>query len=808
MRRWTLLCVAALGVLTACADDERPNLVLVTLDTTRADRIGPMGDAEARTPVLDALAARGVVFERAYASVALTLPSHTSMLTGLGPNRHGVHDNGHFVVPAALETAAERLAASGYTTAAFVAAFVLDSQFGLDQGFALYDDEIETARDPLSFRVPSRKAEQVTDRAIAWLSEQDDAPFLLWVHYYDVHLPRRPPAPFDEIRDPYAGALAYVDTQIGRLRAALEGSAAGRESLILVLADHGESLGEHGEPTHGILAYDSTLHVPLIAVGPGFPAGARSPAFVATSDVAPTLLEAAGVAPLPGIDGQPLQNSLAPNADADRVMWFEAYGPHFELGWAAITGVRNARWKLTSEPQPAELYDVEADPFELESQQEPEPELVQLLQEAHARLKPQEAPKAGALDSEVAAQLAALGYAVAPQQFEPGHAPDPREFVEARGLVEMARERASRGRVADAIQVLEILAERPVVRVQALQSLAVVYASAGRSADAARCAEQIFRLTKTSWARLDLAEAQIREGRPEEAMALLDAGGQGGSPGRRAGLLRADASLALERPEDALLHVTPLLAANPADDEALALQGRARALRDGVAPEIERLGRALASAAPRRLTSSTKLLAGLLRLEGRREEALRALEPLGAEDASVLALRAELEAERGEAPRAIELYESALKARPSAVEWRRALAELYGPGRGDQALVQYDLVVAADPANAGLRVDRAVEQMRAGRWAEAEQDLREALRLDDGLPQAHFNLGLLSSQQGREEAAEQHYRRAVELDPDYMKAHLNLARIYRARGDPRAAVHAEQAARGSFTLPGGVPPRR
>lgn len=794
-------CAALLGLLTACGHDERPNLVLVTLDTTRADRIGPMGDPQAQTPVLDALAARGVVFERAYASVALTLPSHTTMLTGLDPNRHGVHTNGHFVVPASLETVAERLAGQGYATAAFVAAFVLDSGFGLDQGFDVYDDEIESSRDPLSFAVPSRKAEQVTDGAIGWLSARDDRPFLLWVHYYDVHLPRRPPAPFDEIRDPYAGALAYVDAQLGRLLEALEGNGSRRESLVLVLADHGESLGQHGESTHGILAYDSTLHVPMIAAGPGFPKGARSAEFVATSDVAPTLLAAAGAQPLPGSDGRPLQGALAPGGSADRLTWFESYGPHFELGWQAITGVRSARWKLTLEPEPQELFDVAADPLENENRLEPETAVAASLREAHARLRPSEPPVAGELDGEVAAQLAALGYVVAPQQFEPGEKPDPRKFVEARGLVDLARERASRGHVADAIRVLEILAERPVVRVQALQSLAPVYAAARRTADAARCAERLLQLTGTPWARVELAAARVRNGEPAEALAVLQAGDSEGRLGRRSRLVGAGAHLALGHPEDALLAVAPLLEADPLDDEALALQVRARALRDGAATEIEPLAGRLAAVAPRRLPASTKLLAALLRAEGRYEEAARALAPLGADDPSVLALQAEIATESGDVARAMELYESALKARPAAFEWRRSLAELYGAERGDEAVAQYDLLVAADPANAGLRVDRAVDEMRAGRWDEAEQDLREAVRLDGALPEAHFNLGLVAGQRGRERAAEEHYLRAVELRPDYVKAHMNLARIYRERGDPRAAVHAERAARGSLTLP-------
>ena len=311
--RWIaiLLAAAVLPAGTACQRDERPSVVLVTLDTTRADALGAMGNAKARTPALDALAARGALFERAYASTPLTLPSHTTILTCVDPEVHGVRDNGDPVAVEGLETVAQHLAARGYATAAFVAAFVLDSSFGLDRGFDLYDDEIERVDDPLSFAVPQRRGVVVTDRALKWLGERRRSPFFLWVHYFDVHTPRNPPPPFDRLGDPYAGELAYADAQVARLLEGARRAARGREMLIVVVGDHGESLGQHYEATHGVVAYDSTLHVPLIAAGPGFPAGARSQAFVATRDVAPTILAAVGEPPFPRSQGVPLQRLLA-----------------------------------------------------------------------------------------------------------------------------------------------------------------------------------------------------------------------------------------------------------------------------------------------------------------------------------------------------------------------------------------------------------------------------------------------------------------------------------------------------------------
>jgi choline-sulfatase len=428
-------------VVVACARDERPNVVLVTLDTTRADRLGVMGHAPSRTPVLDALAARGVVYERAYASVPLTLPSHATMLTGLEPPRHRLHDNGRLPLPAEIPTVAERLAAAGYETGAFVAAFVLDSAFGLDRGFARYDDDIAPQRDPLRQEVPRRRADVVTDRALGWLDQARGGPFFLWVHYYDVHVPRRPPAPYDAVDDPYDGALAYVDAELGRLFDGVARAGGDRPTLTIVIGDHGEALGEHDELTHGLLAYDATLHVPLVVSGPGFPAGTRSTALARTADVAPTIVAAAGVPALPDVDGRPL-GTPAPD---DLVGYFESFGPSYRLGWARLGGVRTGRWKLTAEPEPIELYDTVADPGETANRAADEPAVVTDLTAQWMRVRPaaDEAPAARPTAA-VEEQLAALGYLdVAP--VVPAGAPDPRRFVAATTLIDAAQTRAAEG---------------------------------------------------------------------------------------------------------------------------------------------------------------------------------------------------------------------------------------------------------------------------------------------------------------------------------------------------------------------------
>ena len=263
-RKRILAIVASFGAMASisCQRPSSPNVLIVTLDTTRADRIGAYGYAKAATPHLDALAARGTTFERAFASAPMTLPSHVTLLTGLDPNQHRVHDNGGFVAPPALETLAELLHARSYRTGAFVSSVVLDREFGLDQGFDTYDDATDRDYGQLSFLHARREAKQTTERALAWLRQSADGPYFAWVHYYDVHLPRHAPPPFDRIGNRYDGSLAYVDSEIGRLLAGAEQASGGRETLIIAVGDHGEGLGDHDEMAHGIVAYDSTLRVP------------------------------------------------------------------------------------------------------------------------------------------------------------------------------------------------------------------------------------------------------------------------------------------------------------------------------------------------------------------------------------------------------------------------------------------------------------------------------------------------------------------------------------------------------------------
>ena len=267
----------------------RPSILLVTLDTTRADAIGPEA-AGIETPAFNALAARGRRFRQAYATVPETLPSHASMMTGLYPAGHGVHENARYL-PEDRPVLAERLRQAGYRTAAFVSAFTLARRFGLARGFDVYDDEMPEGR-------AERASRETTDRALALLNQEAKQPLFLWVHYYDPHFPYTPPEPFRSrySRKPYLGEVAAMDEQLGRLVEAFEQQRRSKgPAAIVVAGDHGEGLGEHGESQHGNLLYQATMHVPLLLVGPGVAAAGVDDTPVSTRRVFHTILDWAGL---------------------------------------------------------------------------------------------------------------------------------------------------------------------------------------------------------------------------------------------------------------------------------------------------------------------------------------------------------------------------------------------------------------------------------------------------------------------------------------------------------------------------------
>src|SRR5712691_1475398 len=352
--------------------NDPPNVLLITIDTVRADHVGCYGYKFIETPYLDALAAAGVRFTNAYTPVPITLPAHSVMLTGTYPMRTGMHDFSGNRLNASQPTLATLLHARGYTTGAVLGSAVLDSRFGLNRGFDFYYDHFDFSRlDEKNIDAMMRPGNEVTDLALRWLEGNRRKPFLLWVHLYDAHHPYNPPSPYlQKYRTrPYDGGIAFVDAQVGRLVASLKAKGIYDRTLIVVAGDHGEGLGEHGEKTHGFFIYDTTLHVPLIFKLPADP-GKQEPVVsesVNLADLLPTILDVLGAAKPKELQGRSLVEAMkGKTAGAPGENYAETYLPRIHFNWSELRGVRFRQYHFIDAPRP-ELYDLSADPHELKN---------------------------------------------------------------------------------------------------------------------------------------------------------------------------------------------------------------------------------------------------------------------------------------------------------------------------------------------------------------------------------------------------------------------------------------------------------
>jgi arylsulfatase A-like enzyme len=338
----------------------RPNILLVTVDTLRANRLGCYGGTAVPTPNIDRLAERGTLFARAFAPTPLTLPSHATILLGMTPLAHGVHDNIDFVVRPEHTTLAEILKANGYQTAAVVSASPLDSRFGLAQGFDLYDDTFMAPGSPKTSPA-EQKAEVTVDKALRWLRSAANGPWFLWIHIWDPHSEYAPPEPFrTQYKDRlYDGEVAYTDLALGRLFRHLEENQLAERTLTVLTADHGEGLGDHEERTHGYLVHNATIWVPLIVAAPGLQTR-QYLGPVTHSDIVPTLLDVLGIAPPPGVQGRSLRAALAGKSVPPAKIYIECLSPYYELGWAPLRGYIDGDEKFVQAPLP-EVYDLAKD---------------------------------------------------------------------------------------------------------------------------------------------------------------------------------------------------------------------------------------------------------------------------------------------------------------------------------------------------------------------------------------------------------------------------------------------------------------
>lgn len=463
-----------LGRLPRAVASSNLNLLVVTLDTTRADRLGAYGGPQGATPELDRIAAEGVVFERASSPAPLTLPAHASLFTSRYPPAHGVRDNGGFFLDDRETTLAERLKSAGFRTGGFVGAYVLDRRWGIGQGFETYFDNF----DPSKFDTPSladveRPAAEVADHALEWLESVKASRFFGWIHFYDPHSPYAPPEPYrTKFADrPYLGEIAYVDSQIGRVRAFLERERLLDRTIIVVLGDHGESLGDHGEGTHGFFVYESVLHVPLLVRAPyDRLRGRRVSDLVRSIDVLPTVIDLLGLPAPRDVEGRSVVALMTGAArELGLAAYAEAVYPKYHFGWSDLRSLTSGRYKFIDAPRP-ELYDLETDPHETRNLYSTRQALAERMADvlrATEGVGRAEAKPSIEADPDARARLAALGYVgtfVATPKDRKSLA-DPKDKIELFNLIMTARERIHDAHDSDGgLQALrEVVAKDPAV---------------------------------------------------------------------------------------------------------------------------------------------------------------------------------------------------------------------------------------------------------------------------------------------------------------------------------------------------------
>jgi arylsulfatase A-like enzyme/cytochrome c-type biogenesis protein CcmH/NrfG len=469
VKRLCCILLLAFGscALAASKPSASPNVVFITIDTLRPDHLGCYGYKQIHTPNIDALAADGARLTRAYTSVPVTLPSHTIIFTGTYPMLSGVHDFAGNRIGASQQTLASTLKQAGYSTGAVVGSAVLDSRFGLNRGFDFYYDHFDFNRlQESNLDEMERPGNVVADIALDWLSKNADKKFFLWMHLYDPHFPYRPPSPYSEqYKDrPYDGEIAFADAQVGRLLQFLKEKQLYQNTLIVLSGDHGESLGEHGEETHGFFIYNSTLHVPLIIHLPGRSSAQAIPDLANLADVMPTTLHVLKLGVPSQVQGKNLLDVLDKTSTNDsRDLYAESFLPRLHFNWSELRGLETANYHYIDAPRP-ELYDLSKDPGEtlnlFGEKKAVAEEMRNRLQKTIATYSAsQELAEKTGLDPVLMERLKSLGYAGFSGGSTPAPGgrplPDPKDRIETYELFSAAMSESQHGDFANSSEKLE-----------------------------------------------------------------------------------------------------------------------------------------------------------------------------------------------------------------------------------------------------------------------------------------------------------------------------------------------------------------
>lgn len=702
------------------------NVVVVTLDTLRADRLGCYGFAGVQTPHIDALAREGVVFDQVTATVPLTFPSHATMFTGLLPPRHGIRDNGGFFLDEKRTTLAERLAAQGWETGAFVGAWVLASKWGLAQGFRTYSDKFDLSRyKSISLGSVQKPGDEVMDDALRWMETVQEKKFFAWIHLYDAHTPYEPPEPYRSRYpgQPYVAEVAYTDAVVGRLTSWLRERGLMERTLVVLTADHGESLGEHGESTHAYFIYDSTMDVPLIVRTPWGDRG-RVSSQVSGADLFPTVLELLGQAPEAGLDGRSLAlGVLNPQALAGGRAYVETYFPRYHFGWQHLRGLRDGRYKYIEAPTP-ELYDLQQDPgerhniFKANSQRA---EDLRLAMEKLAAESSDVVPERTELDPETLQRLAALGYVGNMAPAEPGAVlPDPKDKIRIFEQMGQAKTAGQAGRIDEAIARMRAVIEQDAGILDAHLTLGNWYAKKGDyPAAVASFKEVLTRQPQNDIAMTNLANSYRRMGRIDAAIEGYRSALKLDAQNPQVWYQLAALYLDLGRTEEAERTFEEAVEVNPKMASGLNALAAIRYARDDLAGAEELVRRALAI--------DPDVRTGRFNL-------------------------ARIHEARGDTRSAEALYREELEVYPDHGRARFNLAQLLRQ-RGDRAgyLAELQRGTETAPEFGACFFFLAREQLNAGGLAEAAETARRGLAIDtqsEFAPLGHYVLADVYSRNG------------------------------------------------------------
>lgn len=733
------------------------NVVLISLDTCRADRLSCYGYPRQSTPNIDSVANEGVLFDLALTPVPLTVPAHSSMLTGTYPPIHGARGNEGFRLAESNVTLAEMLRDAGYETAAFVGGFPLAALFGLNQGFNTYDGQFSESGNKRFYN--ERRAEEVSRPAMAWLEQHGKKPFFLFLHYYDAHTPYAPPASYAAAYsdDLYAGEIAYTDSAVGQILDKLRRLGLYEDTLIVITGDHGESLGEHGETTHGYFAYQGTMRVPMIVRAPRCVRGRRVAEAVSLVDIVPTVLSLLGLQAPPGIQGADLRRCLAGKSGPVRrhPLYGESLFPTV-FGCSPLHTLADDHWKYIRAPRP-ELYDLGRDPGEKNNLVEREPQAaLRLRDQLEDALKDMQAAAGGrasatpGVDRQTRERLRSLGYAgggagPAPE-FDP-EKEDPKDFLPVWARLDDAH----------------------------LQFAGSRYEEAGR-----RCAE-VVELRPGLFAGHELlGEITLEQGRASEAVAHFS---------RAVAILTGTNGMSSHAPT--ALSKYEVSKARDNLGRALAFDGKPEL----AAAELER-----ALSVDPDSYSALNNLGMVLQGQGRLNEAFvqfqRAL-AINPDYAEALVNLGVVLQGLGRVDEAIAHYQKVLEVSPDNEDIHNNLGvALRGRGKNEEAEVHFRKALELRPGFADAQYNLGSVLNRKGHLDEAVSHFRKAIAASPGYARAHNDLGAVLQTQGNLTEAGEHYRKALEIRPDYAEAHYNLGDILAREGNPRDAMaHWREAAR-------------